>query len=96
MIVKLKDGNVLGGSLWEWRPRDGWFTLTDDGNVNGGDPVRVELSDVDNAFDVERTHVPPTRGVSDCEKCGRAPGFCEGTSRVDVLRRARAEGWDGR
>lgn len=93
MYVKLKNGRMLGGSLWEWKPLEGWFTMTDDGNVNGGNPVHVDLNDVDCAFYIERTHVPITRGTLCCEKCKKYPGFCDGTSRVDLLQRARSEGW---
>jgi len=96
MIIRLKDGRVLGGSLWEWKPLEGWFTVTDDGFINHGDPIRVELSNVAAASHVERTHVPMTRGaLGCCEKCGKHVGFCDGTSRVDMLERAYKDGWDG-
>lgn len=42
--VVLKDGRPLSGSIWEWRPSEGWFSLvTERGNES------VNLRDVSSA-----------------------------------------------
>lgn len=79
-IAKLKDGREVCGSIWEWRPKEGWFTLTDDENVNGGGPVRVELADCVSVGTMDarfRPECPP-----------------EGEFRDDLVR-ARRDGWTG-
>lgn len=43
--VKLKNGKVLSGSLWEWRPREGWFTLTTNDGLE-----EIRLAEVAAAF----------------------------------------------
>lgn len=44
--VKMRDGRVLCGPIWEWRPEKGFFTIMDE---NGGDPIRIELEGVESA-----------------------------------------------
>jgi hypothetical protein len=48
--VTLKDGQVLVGPIWEWRPRDGWFSLA--GFEDG--PVEIQLANVAEAHEEER------------------------------------------
>lgn len=32
VVVRLKDGTVLCGPLWDWRPREGYFTIVSEVN----------------------------------------------------------------
>ena len=47
--VTLKNGKQLSGSIWEWRPKDGWFTLT---THEGLEEIRLE--EVESAIQCEQ------------------------------------------
>lgn len=78
--ARLKDGREYCGSIWTWRPAEGWFTLTDDDNVNGGKQVQIKLADC------ESVETKNARFRPECPP--------EGEYR-DELARARADGWAG-
>jgi hypothetical protein len=68
--VLLKNGKVLCGPLWTWRPRDGWFSLVSEENYGP-----IQLEDVVSAVEEGlRTH---SETIED----------------VDLLKRARDDGW---
>lgn len=46
-IVMMKDGKRYSGFIWEWRPLDGYFTITD--STVSDSPIRIDFSDVQNA-----------------------------------------------
>lgn len=41
--LKFRDGREVSGYIWEWRPREGWFTLNDDVT---GEQHKVTLADL--------------------------------------------------
>jgi len=71
--VRMKDGRTFCGSIWTFRPEEGWFSIPDDESA----PDRIYLRDVASAV---------TRG----DRCryGRIED-------VDLLERARRQGWQG-
>lgn len=48
VTVKLKDGRTFCGPLWEWRPKEGWFSLVLD---MPDPPDRFLLADCESAVD---------------------------------------------
>ena len=46
-LVVLKTGARLCGPIWEWHPKEGWFTVCDYDVSNM--PTRVEFVDVERA-----------------------------------------------
>lgn len=44
VLVTLKNGSRLSGPLWEWRPKEGWFSLA------GQDTEKILLSEVESAI----------------------------------------------
>jgi len=44
--VVLKDGTVLYGPIWIWRPKDGWFTIIDPTAIHGTE-IKIRLVDVE-------------------------------------------------
>lgn len=78
--ARLKDGRVLDGAIWDWRPNEGWFSLTDDDNLNDGSPIRIELADC--AAVVTRDARVDVHSSPDGEL-------------RDELARARRDGWKG-
>lgn len=78
--VKLWTDEEVWGPMWEWCPREGWFSLVVDEPVS---PRRIYLRDVVTA-------------VTEGERVGiLSPGVPRIEDRDEVAR-ARAEGWDGR
>jgi hypothetical protein len=49
-IVTLKNGKILCGSVWAWRPIDGMFVIADDGSF----PVEIRFEDVLEAYERDR------------------------------------------
>lgn len=47
--VTLKNGKKYSAPIWEWNPREGFFTIIDNDFENDGKPIRVELADVESA-----------------------------------------------
>ena len=50
--VKMKNGKVLSGPMWTWRPKEGWFEIA------GEDFGVIKLEDVDSAIEygVQTSH----------------------------------------
>jgi hypothetical protein len=46
--VILKDGTIISGPLWTWKPKEGWFSLI---NESGGDPIKIQLINVKSAIE---------------------------------------------
>lgn len=72
-IVVMKDGRQFEGPLWEFRPKEGWFSISDNDAPN---PIR--FSEVQSA--VTRRVQVQFDLITD----------------VDLLERAKNEGWDGK
>jgi hypothetical protein len=71
--VVTNDESTYCGPIWEWNPREGFFSMSD---AERG-LVEIRLADVHVAYKRERVDV-------------------HGDSRkIDMLERARLEGWDG-
>jgi len=49
-IVKMKDGRLFCGPIWQWQPHRGYFTLVDEEGVNDGNPIHIDLSEVESAI----------------------------------------------
>lgn len=49
-IVKLKNGKEYCGPIWEWKPKEGWFSITD----SVEDLIQIHLIDVHEAHKTER------------------------------------------
>lgn len=47
--VTLKNGKKYSAPIWEWKPREGFFTLVDSSFENDGKLIRIELADVESA-----------------------------------------------
>jgi hypothetical protein len=78
-LVVMKDGRKFCGPIWEWRPTDGYFTISDfdEGRTEA---TRIELKDVESAV---------TKGQRVSIK---SPP--EGEDQ-DELVRAKRDGWEG-
>ena len=75
----MKSGETYCGPLWAWRPKEGWFSLVLDMPES---PDQIWLRDVASAIN---------RG----ERIGvLQPGVAR-LADVDLLVRAREEGWSG-
>lgn len=78
----MKDGRTFWGSIWEWRPLDGYMTLVIDEAIYPDPPERFYFRDLASA-------------VTYGERVGVAsPGVPKIEDRDELLR-ARADGWGG-
>lgn len=47
--VTLKNGKKYSNPIWEWNPKEGFFTLVDSTFENDGNLIRIELDEVESA-----------------------------------------------
>lgn len=80
VLVKLKNGTVVCGPLWLWRPKEGFFDLVVEKTENG----HILLDDVETAVE---NHLRV--GIDRTDPKNPVPRF----DNVDLLQRAREEGW---
>lgn len=79
VVVKMKDGEVHCGPLAMWRPKEGWFSLVLDPKYY-------------------KPEAPPVRFYFRDTEAVTEPGARVGPGRteiLDLLAKARREGWDG-
>jgi hypothetical protein len=60
--IKMKNGKEYSAPKWEWRPADGYLTLIDQENENGGDPITLRFEDMESAVEIgmrTRMSLPP-------------------------------------
>ncbi len=80
--ARMKNGRTWFGPMWEWRPKEGWFSLVMDhtqyDDLREEDcPLRIHLRDCISAVDQkQRVRID---AIED----------------VDLLARAREDGWNG-
>jgi hypothetical protein len=81
-LVKMKDGRTYCNPIWMWRPKEGWLSLIATGE---GEPDKIWLRDVESAVEKgQRVGIEIIDGE-------RRPKIRD----VDLLERARADGWNG-
>ena len=78
--IKMKDGRVFSGPLWNFRPKEGWMSIVveDDAGV----PEKVYFRDVESAVTAGQRVGINEDGTAKCVD-------------QDELKRARENGWDG-
>lgn len=87
MIIRFKDGSTVYGELWEWRPLNGWFSVTN--NITGN-LEKILLKDIEYTSEIDRTHI--RSGDSICKICGIEN--CDGTEQINRIQLAKKQGWN--
>jgi hypothetical protein len=67
ITAKLKNGTVICGTMWTWRPISGWLSLVDD---ETGQVVTVQLADAESVVTHGGRRTAATAGedVDDLER----------------------------
>jgi len=78
--VTLKNGEVVAGPIWTWRPEEGWFAIINE----CGDERRIEFADVKGATTPGQRIAVGV--IADQDELARA---------VEDLAEGRKYGWDG-
>lgn len=78
-FIKLKDGRTFCGPVWEWRPKEGWLSLVLPDDELPNPENRIYLADVESGYH---------KGLAQFHEDLWGPG-----QNVNVLERARKEGW---
>jgi hypothetical protein len=86
-LVVLKNGKRLCGPIWEWRPREGWLTLVEDGSTPSAEPIKIWFRDVASAV----TTFPKNFVSTERDELARAGARLE--RRVNWRRWVRSDWW---